>query len=281
MASKAIEPPSRTGTQSIERAARVLRVLAERGRSGWRISDLAARTGLALGTCHRILEVLVRERMAIHIASNARYAVGPLIAELAASRPDWVDLPGEMASQLQQLARRYRVVSFLYARSGNDFVCLARQNGIEMLALAVQRGTRRPLATSAGGAAILMRLPADERREVIRANLADLKDFSRERITGIRAMLRESAEHSASAGYPFGLNLARVVAGVHSFGVAVCDPDSSAVLGSVLMSGPPERLPLEQIMRILPQLQEVAGEVAERWVHARGPRGAGEGEGSQ
>ena len=263
MASKAIEPPSRTGTQSIERAARVLRVLAERGRSGWRISDLAARPGRALGTCHRILEGLVRERMAIHIASNARYAVGPLIAELAASRPDWVDLPGEMASQLQQLARRYRVVSFLYARSGNDFVCLARQNGIEMLALAVQRGTRRPLATSAGGAAILMRLPADERREVI------------------RAMLRESAEHSASAGYPFGLNLARVVAGVHSFGVAVCDPDSSAVLGSVLMSGPPERLPLEQIMRILPQLQEVAGEVAERWVHARGPRGAGEGEGSQ
>ena len=73
---------------------------------------------------------------------------------------------------------------------------------------------------------------------------------------------------------------ARVVAGVHSFGVAVCDPDSSAVLGSVLMSGPPERLPLEQIMRILPQLQEVADDVARRWVHAPGARGPGEGEGT-
>ena len=146
----------RTGTQSIERAARLLRVLAERGRSGWRISDLSGRTGLPLGTCHRILEGLVRERLALRLAGNARYAVGPLIAELAASRPDWVDLPGEVAPALQQLARRSRVVSFLYARSGEDFVCLARENGITMLALAVERGTRRPLATSAGGAAILV-----------------------------------------------------------------------------------------------------------------------------
>jgi DNA-binding IclR family transcriptional regulator len=254
----------RTGTQSIERAVRVLRVLAERGRSGWRISDLAERTDLALATCHRILDGLVRERMAIHVASNNRYAIGPLLAELAASRPDWVDLPGVVAPDLRQLARRYRVVSFLYARSDNDFVCLARQDGIEMRALAVQRGTRRPLVTSAGGAAILVKLPADERRAVIRANLADLRSFGKERISGIRAMLRESTQCS------FGLNRAQVVAGVHSFGVAVSDPASGTVLGSVLMSGPPERLPLEQIMRILPQLRQFADQVGRRWTGSRG-----------
>jgi DNA-binding IclR family transcriptional regulator len=253
----------RTGTQSIERAAHVLRVLAERGRAGWRISDLAARTGLPLGTCHRILEGLVRERLALHVAGNARYAVGPLIAELAASRPDWVDLPGAVAPDLQRLARRYRVVSFLFARSGDDFVCLARENGISMLALAIERGTRRPLATSSGGAAILVRLPPDERRRVVRANFAELSSFGKERLAGIRAMLRESLV----AG--FGLNLARVVAGVNSFGVAVRDPASEAVLGSVLMSGPPERLPIDQMHRILPELRAVADDAAGRWVRGR------------
>ncbi len=252
-----------TGTQAIERAAQLLRVLAERGRAGWRISDLSGRTGLPLGTCHRILDGLVRERLALRLAGNGRYAVGPLIPELAASRPDWVDLPGQMAPALQQLARRHRVVSFLYARSGADFVCLARENGITMLALAVERGTRRPLATSAGGAAILVALPAAARRRIGRANLAELGGFGKGRLAGIRAMLRESIAAD------FGLNLARVVAGVHSFGVAVREPASTAVLGAVLLSGPPERLPIEQMRRILPELQRVADEVAGRWVGGR------------
>jgi len=176
-----------------------------------------------------------------------------------------------MAPALQQLARRYRVVSFLYARSGNDFVCLARENAVTMLALAVERGTRRPLATSAGGAAILVALPAAERRRIIRANLAELGGFGKERLAGIRGMLRESI----AAG--FGLNLARVVAGVYSFGVAVRDPASGAVLGAVLMSGPPERLPIEQMRRMLPELQRVADEVAGRWVGGREERPASGG----
>ena len=96
------------------------------------------------------------------------------------------------------------------------------------------------------------------------ANFAELKSFGKERISGIRAMLRESTACS------FGLNRARVVAGVHSFGVAVSDPVSGAVLGSVLMSGPPERLPLEHMMRILPQLRQFADDVGRRWASGRG-----------
>ena len=59
---------------------------------------------------------------------------------------------------------------------------------------------------------------------------------------------------------------------MHSFGVAVRDPASGAVLGAVLMSGPPERLPIEQMRRMLPELQQVADEVAGRWVGGREER---------
>ena len=63
-----------------------------------------------------------------------------------------------------------------------------------------------------------------------------------------------------------------MVAGVHSFGVAIRDPKSAAVLGAVLMSGPPERLPIEQMHRLLPELQRVADEAARRWAGARDER---------
>jgi DNA-binding IclR family transcriptional regulator len=258
---------TRTGTQAIERATQMLCVLAERGRGGWRISDIAARAELPLATCHRILNGLVRQRLAMHLPGSARYAVGPLITELAASRPAWLDLPGDTAPMLRQLARRHRAVTFLYARSGDDFVCLVRENGVVMRALAIERGTRRPLVTSAGGAAILVQLPEDERRDLVRANMAKMAAFAEQRISGIRSMLRASAE----CGY--GLNLGWVVAGVHAVGLAVCDPVSAEPLGAVVISGSPERLPLQRIEAIVPQLRSAAGEVAQIWTGS-GPQRA-------
>lgn len=255
-----LETSRRTGTQAIERATRLLCVLAERGRSGWRISDLAARMQLPLGTCHRILDGLVRQRMAVRLSDSTRYAVGPLIAELAASRPAWLDLPGDVTPALRQLARRHRAVALLYSRSDGDFVCLARENGIAMRAITIERGTRRPLATCAGGAAILIQMPEQARREMVRANMAGLKTFAQARISGIRTMLRESAEHG------YGLNLGRVVSGVHAFAVAVCDPGCGEPLGAIGLSGVPERLPLAEVTRIVPELRAVAEDVGHRWV---------------
>jgi len=53
------------GTQSIERALRVLRELSARARPGWRLTDLAERCDLDRGTASRMLACLVRERFAI------------------------------------------------------------------------------------------------------------------------------------------------------------------------------------------------------------------------
>ncbi|MGE0312301.1 MAG: IclR family transcriptional regulator [Lautropia sp.] len=252
--------PSPTGTRAVERAVLVLRVLAERGQHGWRISDLAARVRLPLGTCHRILDTLIRERLVIRVDEGARYRLGPLVPELASARPGWIDLPGQVAPLLRELARRHRAVAFLYARSGGDFVCLARENGVEMRALAVERGTRRPLISSSGGAAMLVKLPAGERRAIVDGNFAQLEAFGHDRIRGIRAMLRASTR----CGY--GLNLAQVVAGVHSIGVAVLDPRDDAVVGAVVVSGASEQFTLDAIRSALPRCNEAAVRVGQLWM---------------
>jgi len=43
----------RSGTQSLERGALLLKELAARGTLGWRLSDLAKRCELDKGTAHR------------------------------------------------------------------------------------------------------------------------------------------------------------------------------------------------------------------------------------
>ena len=48
-----------TGTQTLSRSIRLLRVLATRGDIGWRLSDLAAACELDKSTAHRMLAGLL------------------------------------------------------------------------------------------------------------------------------------------------------------------------------------------------------------------------------
>ena len=73
----------------------------------------------------------------------------------------------------------------------------------------------------------------------------------------------------ASAERGYGLNLAWVVAGVHALGVAVPDPVSGSPLGSVGVTGLPERLSLSAIEAMVPELREVAAEIALLWARSR------------
>ena len=80
------EMPARKGTQSIERAALILREIATRGVAGGGLWDLADRCELDRGTTHRILGALVRKRLIEQRASDRRYFLGPLVFELSVTR---------------------------------------------------------------------------------------------------------------------------------------------------------------------------------------------------
>jgi DNA-binding IclR family transcriptional regulator len=50
-----------TGTQSIERAVRLLREVAAHANRGARLTDLVVTTGLPRGTARRLLAAMIRE----------------------------------------------------------------------------------------------------------------------------------------------------------------------------------------------------------------------------
>src|SRR4051812_48211381 len=143
---------ARSGTQSLERGAQLLRALAARGTVGWRLSELAARCGLDKGTAHRMIGCFVRERLARQRADR-RYVPGPLLYELSLAVPQHAAFQSSAGAALEEAARRLRAHAFLLLRSGADFVCAANAGVASVKGLAHEVGLRRPLAVSAGRAA--------------------------------------------------------------------------------------------------------------------------------
>ena len=130
------------GTQSIERALRVLRELSARARPGWRLIDLAERCSLDPGTASRILSCLVRERFAVKRRGDRHYLPGPALYELGHALPEMVAFEALCRPALARLAARTRCVAFLYLRSDTDFVCIASTGEASIKGLSIEAGQR-------------------------------------------------------------------------------------------------------------------------------------------
>ena len=84
-----IPPAQASGTQSIDRAVQLLRLVASQGTGGARLTDLAYEAGLTPPTARRILKRLTDHGLAAQDAETQRYSLGSLVYELglAAARP--------------------------------------------------------------------------------------------------------------------------------------------------------------------------------------------------
>ncbi|MCC7182563.1 MAG: helix-turn-helix domain-containing protein [Rhodocyclaceae bacterium] len=207
----------RHGAQVVQRAARLLRELATRPRTGWRLSDLAERCALDRATAHRLLQALVEERLVRQRRSDRHYFCGPMLFELGLALPDYAELQSLLKPALATLARTLRGVALFYLRSGIDAVCMARADSIAVPGLSVEVGSRRLMVTTAGGMAMLVGLDAGSRMAVLRANMEELVSGGEERRLAVLRMYRRSRRWRA------GVNLADIVPGIHAFALPLCD----------------------------------------------------------
>ena len=240
------------GTQSIERAVRLLRELALKGRFGWRLSDLASSCDIDKGTAHRILACLVRERLVQQRASDRHYVAGPLLYELGLSLPGYSAFPQACKEQLTKFAERMHGVVLLLLRSGNEYVCAIRVGAPVLSEMLVHVGTRRPLFTSVGGVAMLQAMPESEAGAVLAHNIG--QEVAR-RGNARLAALKQVRDRSDTHG--FGVNLGDVVPGLHAFAVPVFGL-LQEVLASVCLMGAAERFSLARLAEIHTELQSIA-----------------------
>lgn len=229
---------ARSGTQSVERAIALLREVSARAHFGWQLGDIAARCQLSRSTTHRILAHLVRQGLVVQRPADRHYLPGPCLFELGLALPEYGDLQYVARARLTALANCSGGVAFLYFRSGDDFVCAVRAGKTETKALTIVPGTRRPLIMSAGGAAILRALPAEEARAIIRRNLSSREARARRR--AITALLYRTREEG------LGVDAGYLVPSVNDFGYPVRDANG-APFASITLSGPELKFPVSRL----------------------------------
>lgn len=253
MASEIGKPARPSGTQAIERAVEILKLLATRAQFGWRLTDLANRSGMDKPTVHRILACLQNARLVMRDARLRRYFPGPMLVELGLSVASSQPLVDEGRALIERLSQRTDGVAFLYLRSGVDCVVAARSERRAHHGMLNDFGCRRPMITSSGGVAMLSVLPREEREAVVANNLAQLRDMGIPRLGRFEQML----ERSLRTG--FAQNLEDVAAGIHSFSVPVLDRLGSPV-ASIAVAGDPEQFPESAGMKMASLLRaEVIG----------------------
>lgn len=246
-----------TGTQSIERAIHLMKLLATRGKFGWGLTDLARRSGLDKATVHRILGCLESEGLVERDVKEHRYFPGSMLVDLGLSVSGYQPLLEEGRAALQRLSQRTGGVAFFYLRSSIDFVVAGRVEQSTHRGMLNEVGFRRPLIMAAGGVAMLLAMPSDEREIVAERNLRDLADMGIPRLDRFERMLAQSLDLGYAA------NLGDVVGGIHSFSVSVLDR-TGGPLGSIAVAGEPGRFPAEAGRKFCDLLAFEANELSSR-----------------
>ncbi|CAG2128024.1 IclR family transcriptional regulator [Cupriavidus plantarum] len=157
-------PERRTGTQSIERALDILRVVAMGGRTGMRLKEIVAAAGLAEATVVRIVQGLVASGMLARNERSSRIVFGQLAHEFGMLTAHETSLDvAHWRPVVLDLAAITGETIYLNRRNGFDSVCMDVAMGAQPVqAHPIDVGVRRPLGAGAGGLAILMALPQEE-----------------------------------------------------------------------------------------------------------------------
>ena len=188
------------GTQSIQRAVAVLRILATARDTGLGLTEISEQAELTRPTTHRILSVLVAEGIVEQRQCSRRYMIGEEIPLLAISRRRRDPLLDIVSPHLRAAAREIGDTDFLTRRAGLDAVCVARQLGtypIQVLAWDV--GERRPLGVSNAGIAILSGMPSDAARGVLAKNQSRFSRYGVSTEAVMREVAIASSERLCSA----------------------------------------------------------------------------------
>ena len=164
-------PDKPAGTQAIQRAALMIKLVASRSHTGTRLTDLVKYSRLERPTVHRILQGLIAEGLVRQDPDSRLYFLGPLVFELGLAAAPQFDLRDVCRPTLQRIAEKTEDTVFLSVRSGYESVCIDRREGtFPIKTFTLDVGTRRPLGAGASGMALLMPLPDETVNEIVRAN---------------------------------------------------------------------------------------------------------------
>lgn len=242
--------PSTGSVQSVVRAFALLEALASAG-TPLPLAELAATTGLAQPTAHRLLKTLQKIGYARQ-ADSRDYDLGPgLIALGNRAAPPLAALAQPLLRELEELSQE---TANLVVLDGTMAVYVAQQPSRHQMRMFTEVG-RRVLPHSAGaGKAMLATLTEARARDIVERT--GLPRFTETTLTSPGALLAELRE-TRRRGYAIDEGEHEV--GVRCVAVAIPGANPPAALS---VSGPAARMSDDMIRSVVEALREAAAWLA-------------------
>ena len=249
------DAPEKGGTvQSIIRALSLLELLAEDD-EGYRLTDLAERTGLSPSTVHRLLTTMEERRFVQFDASDGMWHVGRQSFSIGAAFVRRRNFVAQALPFLRRLRDDTRETVNLGVADEGEVVILTQVESREIMRAITRAGGRAPMASSGLGKAILATYSDNDLAAIIQRR--GLRRMTPKSI--IRGgQLRDALKCVRKQGYAvddeeFAIGLRCIAAPIYD--------EHGEVLAAISASGPSTRIPDERLAALGRMVADAAGEI--------------------
>jgi IclR family transcriptional regulator, acetate operon repressor len=246
----------RSGVQSIDRAATILRCFAEHP-AELTLSEIARATGLTTSTAHRLLAAMQHNQL-VRQSGGRRYAPGPLLVQLVRGGAVTTTLRDAALPAMAALRDEVEETVGLHSLTpGDERVVIDQVESHQPLRRTyTELGVPIPLPYGAPGKVLCAWLPPSRRRAVLDRELSALTPTT---VTDPR-VLGTQLDEVRRLGYA--TSFAERTPGIRSVAAPLFD-HHGAVTGCLSVSGPEMRMPGERMHALGARLGRAAWTVSE------------------
>ncbi|WP_102224982.1 IclR family transcriptional regulator [Acidimangrovimonas sediminis] len=255
--------PKAEGVQAVSRALELLKLLGA-GAEGQRVSDLAARAGLAVSTTHRLLTTLEQSGFAHFERASAEWHVGREAFAVGASYFQKRGYLGPALTYLRRLRDETRETANLGHLEDGQLVTLSQVESREIIRAISPPGGRVPATCSAMGKALLATWPDDQIAEFCTRH--GFPTMTPRSLCGLPALMDQIAEIRTRR---FAIDNEEHERGLRCIAAPVWGPEGEAVC-AISVSAMAMRLTQDRIARTATKVVEAAAALTER-IHGRAP----------
>jgi len=242
------------GVQSVDRALSILETLAEDD-EGYRLSDLAVRTGLSASTVHRLLATLESRRFVQFDRAESKWHVGVRSFTVGASFARRRNFSTQAIPYLRKLRDLTRETANLAVVDDEYIIVLTRMESREIMRSLTQVGGRVAMVTSGVGKAVLATYSDEEVGAVIRHH--GMPRLTEKSIVRPSDLFKE-LERIRKQG--FAVDDEEACMGLRCIAAVVYN-DCAEPLAAISVSGMTSRLTDDRLPEIGQIVREVAGEL--------------------
>src|ERR1700730_1923702 len=246
--------PRDGGVQSVDRALLIIETLAEDD-EGYRLTDLAVRTGLSPSTVHRLLTTLEKRRFVQFDRDESMWHIGAQSFAVGSTFVRRRNFVTQALPYLRKLRDQTRETANLAVVDDGAMIVLTRVESREIMRSVTKVGGRVPMVTSGLGKALLSTYSEEDVFAIIRREgMPRLTSKSIVRAGELCKSLHDIRQQGYSVDDEEALTGLRCVS-------AVVYDDCNEPLAAISVSGKASRVPNDRLPVLGRLVREVAAEL--------------------